>query len=122
MIKSRHIVLLIVLLGIVLLAGYIIFNVFGDDETIVNYKKSYFKQNNNEGDNNQYNNSNKEIKNNKEIKEEWTNYVQSPFDYVKIGSDPINFYIKPTYRKPYGYPYKFRSSYPYDHYRYGSNN
>lgn len=113
MIKSRHIALLIVLFGIILLAGYVIFNVFGDDETAVDYTESYSEQNENRDE---------EDKTNKEIKEEWTNYVQSPFDYAKTGSDPINFYIKPAYRKPYRYPFKFHSSYPYDHYRYGPNN
>lgn len=107
MLKSRHFVLLLVLLGIVLLVGYVIFNIFGNNE----YDEQQVEQSSF---------INKEAPTDK-LKEEWTNYNQAPFDYVKTGSDPINFYIKPIYRKPYRYPYKFHSSYPYDHFSYGPN-
>lgn len=50
--------------------------------------------------------------------ENWEVYKQKPYDYVKTGSSPLNFYERPRYRKPYRYPLKFRQSYPYDHMTY----
>lgn len=120
MIKSRHIILLLVLLGIILLTGYVIFNVFGDDENDSQNIEQFSRGGSNGNSEDSKDNEGGEKEG--EVKEEWTNYVQAPFDFVKTGSVPINFYIKPAYRKPYGYPFKFRSSYPYDHYRYGPNN
>ncbi len=50
--------------------------------------------------------------------ENWEVYKQKPFDYVKTGSEPLTFYERPRYRKPYRYPVQFRQSYPYDHMSY----
>lgn len=47
-----------------------------------------------------------------QTKEDWTDYMRLPFDFISTGSSPINFYRKDLYRKPYDYPYKFFSSYP----------
>jgi len=45
-------------------------------------------------------------------KEQWTNYMRLPFDYLSTGSNPLNVYRKDLYRKPYMYPQKFYQSYP----------
>jgi hypothetical protein len=50
--------------------------------------------------------------------ENWEVYKQKPLGYVKTGSDPLAFYERPRYRKPYKYPAQFRQSYPYDHMSY----
>jgi len=40
-------------------------------------------------------------------------YSYGPYDYMTTGASPLTFYNYPIYRKPYMYPYKFYSSYPY---------
>lgn len=50
--------------------------------------------------------------------ETWANYVTPYYDYVKTGSDPLMYYAKPIYRKPYRYPFQFYKSYPYPHLSY----
>ena len=50
--------------------------------------------------------------------ENWVNYKQKPYNYIKTGSKPVNFYERPRYRKPYRYPFQFRKSYPVDHMSY----
>ena len=50
--------------------------------------------------------------------ENWEVYKQKPLGYVRTGSEPLNFYERPRYRKPYNYPSLFRKSYPYDHMTY----
>lgn len=47
--------------------------------------------------------------------EHWQNYIQKPYNYMKSGSEPMNMYRYDRYRKPYRYPFKFHSSYPYPH-------
>jgi hypothetical protein len=49
------------------------------------------------------------------IEEEFKTYIQYPYNYVKTGSDPVNFYRSDRYRKPYRYPYKYFKSYPTPH-------
>mgnify|MGYP001269847412 CR=1 FL=1 len=51
-------------------------------------------------------------------KEYFTSYVKFPFKYQDIGTSPIVMYNKPLYRKPYRYPYMFKSSYPINYMRY----
>ena len=50
--------------------------------------------------------------------ENWVNYKQKPYNYIKTGATPVNFYKRPRYRKPYRYPFQFRKSYPVDHMSY----
>jgi hypothetical protein len=49
------------------------------------------------------------------IKEQFQTYIQHPYNYVKTGSDPVNFYRLDRYRKPYRYPFKYFKSYPVPH-------
>lgn len=46
-------------------------------------------------------------------KEQFQTYILKPFNYVKTGAEPIYFYKRNRYRKPYRWPFKFYSSYPY---------
>ena len=46
-------------------------------------------------------------------REHWQSYNQAPFNYIKNGSSPLNFYIRNRYKTPYRYPYKYYKSYPY---------
>lgn len=50
--------------------------------------------------------------------ENFTTYTQNPYEYQKIGTTPLSYYIKPRYRKPYRFPYKFYKSYPNKHFEY----
>ena len=47
--------------------------------------------------------------------ENWEMYRQKPYGYVKTGSDPLTFYERPRYRKPYRYPFTFDQEYPTPH-------
>lgn len=47
--------------------------------------------------------------------ETFQNYTLNPFGYVYTGDDPLYFYNKNRYRKPYRWPFRFYKSYPYDH-------
>jgi hypothetical protein len=49
----------------------------------------------------------------KNITENYETYSYGPYNYMDTGSTPLSFYKYPAYRKPYMYPYKFYSSYPY---------
>lgn len=49
------------------------------------------------------------------IKEKWVDYVLKPYGYVDSGSDPVHYYRRDRYRKPYREGYKFVQSYPYKH-------
>ena len=51
-------------------------------------------------------------------KEDFTMYLQKPFDYQKIGTTTLSYYPKPRYRLPYRYPFTFYSSYPTNHARF----
>ena len=47
--------------------------------------------------------------------ESFQNYKLNPFGYVYTGNDPLYFYNKDRYRKPYRWPFRFYQSYPYGH-------
>jgi hypothetical protein len=49
----------------------------------------------------------------KNIMENYETYSYGPYNYMDSGANPLTFYKYPAYRKPYMYPYKFYSSYPY---------
>lgn len=49
---------------------------------------------------------------NKDVQENWTPYVSGPYGTIKTGSSPLRFYTRMLYRKPFGYPYKYYSTYP----------
>jgi hypothetical protein len=51
-------------------------------------------------------------------KDHFTDYVRMPFNYRDIGTSPLVMYNKPLYRKPYRFPYMFKSSYPINYARY----
>ena len=42
-------------------------------------------------------------------------YKLYPYGEVYSGSDPLYFYHYNRYRKPYRWPFKYYSSYPYPH-------
>lgn len=48
-------------------------------------------------------------------KENFQNYKMNPFGEVKTGNDPLYFYNYNRYRKPYRWPFRYYSSYPYPH-------
>jgi hypothetical protein len=50
--------------------------------------------------------------------EGWTNYTAPYYDYKSTGADPLIYYARPIYRKPYMYPFTFYKSYPYPHMSY----
>jgi len=45
----------------------------------------------------------------------WNIYSQGPFYELKTHPRNPVFYVKPIYRKPYRFPYKYMSSYPITH-------
>ena len=49
------------------------------------------------------------------VKEHWQNYTLKPYNYVLSGRDPLYFYRKDRYRKPYRDGFKFYKSYPIPH-------
>ena len=49
------------------------------------------------------------LNNNKDF---FQNYITIPYRYVKTGTDPLQFYYRNRYRKPYRWPYKVFTSYP----------
>ena len=51
-------------------------------------------------------------------KEPFQMYNIKPFNYKKIGTEPLNYYVKKKYRKPYRYPYQFKSTFPMNHMSY----
>lgn len=40
---------------------------------------------------------------------------RTDFNYWRTGSQPLNFYKLPLYRKPYRFPFRFFKSYPIPH-------
>ena len=54
--------------------------------------------------------------------ESYTPYSYDPFNYMDTGADPLTFYKYPIYKKPYMFPYKFYSSYPYPYMSYYETN
>jgi hypothetical protein len=53
-----------------------------------------------------------------QIQENWANYQTPYYDYALTGNDPLIYYTKPMYRRPYRYPFTFFKSYPYPHMSY----
>jgi len=49
------------------------------------------------------------------VKEGWVDYIQKPYKYVREGSDPIHYYRRDRYRKPYRHGFTFNQTYPYQH-------
>ena len=47
--------------------------------------------------------------------ENWEIYKQLPYEHIKTGSKPLNYYVKTRFRKPYRYPFQFYKSYPVPH-------
>jgi hypothetical protein len=45
----------------------------------------------------------------------WDIYTQGPFYELKTHPRNPTFYVKPLYRKPYNFPFKYESSYPIPH-------
>ena len=52
--------------------------------------------------------------------ENFQSYKLKPLGEVYTGTDPLYFYKYMRYKKPYRYPFKFTSSYPYGHDRHFS--
>jgi len=44
-------------------------------------------------------------------------YKKKPFNEWDTGSDPLNYYTLPIYNKPYRYPFKYHTTYPYSYLR-----
>ena len=51
----------------------------------------------------------------KTTSENWQDYVLKPYNYVLSGRDPLYFYRKDRYRRPYRDGFKFYKSYPIPH-------
>ncbi len=47
--------------------------------------------------------------------EPFQDYKLCPYGEVLSGNDPLYFYNYDRYRKPYRWPFKYHSSYPYPH-------
>lgn len=47
--------------------------------------------------------------------EEWSPYMSCPFKNWETAPTNSVYYPKTRYRKPYLFPYKFKSSYPVEH-------
>lgn len=47
--------------------------------------------------------------------EGWQDYQLCPYGDVRSGSDPLFFYNYNKYRKPYRWPFRYYSSYPWPH-------
>ena len=48
----------------------------------------------------------------KYMKEDFAEYKIPPYSYLSTGSNPLHFYRRDRYRKPYRYPFRVFSSYP----------
>lgn len=53
-----------------------------------------------------------------QIQENWEVYKQKPLGYVKTGSEPMNYYVRKRYRKPYRYPFQIVKENPIKHLSY----
>jgi len=47
--------------------------------------------------------------------EGFVDYTQYPYGYMKTGSDPVYFYRKDRFRKPYDDGFRLYKSYPLPH-------
>lgn len=45
-------------------------------------------------------------------------YQKKPYKEWSTGSTPLSYYTLPIYKKPYRYPFKYETSYPYPYRRY----
>lgn len=61
------------------------------------------------------NKPNKSNRSNRSFEEGWQDYQLCPFGEVKSGSVPIYFYSYNRYRRPYRWPFRYYSSYPWPH-------
>lgn len=50
------------------------------------------------------------------VNEDYQNYIQLPFGYMKSGTSPLSFYRRCIYRLPYNWPHVHYKSYPQPHY------
>ena len=50
--------------------------------------------------------------------ENFVSYKTKPLNEWTTGSTPLNYYTLPIYKKPYRYPFQYRSSYPVSNMRY----
>ena len=66
----------------------------------------------------EYSSDSEESKDGNKTIEKWANYRTPYYDYARTGNDPLMFYTKPVYRKPYRWPFTFYKSYPYPHMTY----
>ena len=53
----------------------------------------------------------------KGVMETFVPYKKKPFNEWDTGSDPLNYYTLPIYNKPYRYPFKYHTTYPYSYLR-----
>lgn len=49
--------------------------------------------------------------------EHWQDYMLKPYNYIFSGRDPLYFYRRDRYRRPYRHGFKFYQSYPRPHLR-----
>lgn len=47
--------------------------------------------------------------------ETWQDYTLRPYNYIYSGRDPLYFYRRDRYRKPYRDGFKYYQSYPIPH-------
>ena len=54
-----------------------------------------------------------------DVREDWMNYPITPpyYRYIRNGVDPLRFFRKDRFRKPYRWPFTYYSSYPEPHMR-----
>ena len=57
-------------------------------------------------------------KNEYKKQENWEVYKQLPYGFIKTGSEPMNYYIKRRYRKPYRFPFQIVKLNPLKHLSY----
>lgn len=50
--------------------------------------------------------------------ETWQDYTLKPYNYIFSGSDPLYFYRRDRYRRPYRDGFRFYQSYPVPHMTY----
>lgn len=50
--------------------------------------------------------------------ETFVTYEKKPYNDWTTGSTPLNYYTLPLYKKPYRFPFQYRTSYPISNMRY----
>ena len=53
-----------------------------------------------------------------EAQENWEVYKQLPYGFIKTGSEPMNYYIRRRFRKPYRFPFQIIKLNPIKHLSY----